>query len=110
MSASSGFVGFAGSRSLPVSARPLVASVVRSVVAAGRGVAVGCASGGDAFALVPALLSGARVRVFAVGGPSGRGFWRFSASGLVGSAARVFGAPVVWWAGGRCGCPSCSGS
>lgn len=41
-------VGFCGSRSLPVSSAPLIASVVGSVLASGRGVAVGCAAGADA--------------------------------------------------------------
>lgn len=42
-------VVFSGSRSLPVSAAPLVAAVVRSVLAAGRSVAVGCAAGADRY-------------------------------------------------------------
>ena len=104
-----GFVGFCGSRALPSSAASLVARVVASVVRSGRGVAVGCASGADAFALSAALASGARLSVFAVGGPSGRGFWRCSAFSLV-SRAAASGASVSWWAGGRCSCPSCSGS
>ena len=104
-----GFVGFCGSRALPSSAASLVARVVASVVRSGRGVAVGCASGADAFALSAALASGARLAVFAVGGPSRRGFWRCSAFSLV-SRAAASGASVSWWAGGRCSCPSCSGS
>ena len=45
------FVAVCGSRSLPSSFGPLVASVVRSVAAAGRGVCVGCSSGADALAV-----------------------------------------------------------
>ncbi len=90
-------VGFFGSRSLPSS--PLVSRVVASVLASGRGVAVGCASGGDALALSAALAAGSSPLVFAVGGPSGAGFWRGSALGLVRRAAAA-GCPVRWWAGG----------
>jgi hypothetical protein len=43
-------VGFCGSRSLSPRFRGLVSRVVSAVVASGRGVAVGCASGADAFA------------------------------------------------------------
>jgi hypothetical protein len=42
-------VGFEGSRDLDSSFAPLVASVVSSVLASGRGVATGCARGADAF-------------------------------------------------------------
>ena len=42
-------VGFCGSRFLSASFSPLVSRVVSSVVSAGRGAAVGCASGADAF-------------------------------------------------------------
>ena len=45
----SALVGFCGSRSLPSAFSPLVSSCVSSIVASGRGVAVGCASGADAF-------------------------------------------------------------
>ena len=44
---SGSFVGFAGSRSLAAWFEPAVCSVVDDVLASGRGVAVGCASGGD---------------------------------------------------------------
>lgn len=45
----SGRVGFCGARVLPRAFAPLVSAVVASVVAAGRVVVVGCASGADAF-------------------------------------------------------------
>ena len=45
----SALVGFCGSRSLPSAFSPLVSSGVSAVSVAGRGVAVGCASGADAF-------------------------------------------------------------
>ena len=60
----SALVGFCGSRSLPSAFSPLVASCVSAVVAAGRGVAVGCASGADRFALSAARRAGASVFLF----------------------------------------------
>lgn len=45
----SALVGFCGSRSLASVFSPLVSSCVSSVAVSGRGVAVGCASGADAF-------------------------------------------------------------
>ena len=68
-------VGFCGSRALPASAEDsaLVSGVVGSVLAAfpRRGVAVGCAVGGDALVVSSALALGAssRLRVFAAFGP-----------------------------------------
>lgn len=112
------FVGFGGSRGLPSVASPggLVSQVVASVVSSGRGVAVGCASGADAAVLsarlalgFPAGVSCPSLAVFAVGGPSGRGFWRCSAlpvvrqaAALVGSRGHGVASPVAvsWWAGG----------
>jgi hypothetical protein len=82
----------------------LVSSVVSSVLASGRGVAVGCASGADALALSAALSAGASPVVFAVGGPSGAGFWRGSALALVRRAAAA-GCSVRWWAGGPASVP-----
>jgi hypothetical protein len=70
-----GMVGFCGSRDLPVSAADsaLVAGVVGSVLAGlpRRGVALGCAVGGDALVVSSALAVGAssRLRVFAAFGP-----------------------------------------
>lgn len=52
-------VGFEGSRSLPSSFAPIVARLVSSVVASGRGVATGCAGGLDA--LVRAAAPSAQV-------------------------------------------------
>lgn len=52
-------VGFSGSRSLSVSFNGQVAGLVASVTGAGRGVAVGCASGLDSF--VRSACSGASV-------------------------------------------------
>jgi len=93
---------------LPASAGSLVSAVVGSVAAAGRGVAVGCASGGDA-AVLSALCSG-RVfvpfAVFAAFGVGGVGAGRFSAVPLVARAASLSscaGGSVRWvrfWAGG----------
>jgi hypothetical protein len=88
-----------GSRSLPESAAPFVARVA-CAVAASRVPVVGCASGADLFAL-RALLWCRSLSVFAVGSPSGAGFWRCSAPL---SALRA--APSVrWLAGGPLSVP-----
>lgn len=102
-----GVVAFCGSRVVPGSAAPLVGAVVRSVLASGRGVAVGCASGGDALvvrAVLAAGVSPSRLRLFAVGGSCGSGFWRGSALPAV-RAAASWGAVVRWWAGGGASVP-----
>ena len=57
-------VGFTGSRSLPSRFSPLVGAVVQSVVQSGRGVAVGDASGADAFVRARAQQCGVSPRVF----------------------------------------------
>jgi hypothetical protein len=102
---SSGVVAVAGSRSLPPSAFGLVASVCRSVLASGRSLAVGCASGADAAVLSAGLPVGS-VLVFAAFGPAPRfaGAWRGSAAPDVGGFAAAGGA-VVWWAGGLAAVP-----
>lgn len=83
------FVAFEGSRSLPASAAPLVSSLVASVLASGRGVATGCASGADS--LVRSAASGSpALAVFSVAaGPWGRGRGAFAArsSALVSAVA-----------------------
>jgi hypothetical protein len=99
--ASRGLVGFAGSRALPGSFSGLVRACVASVVRAGRGVAVGCASGADAFALAAAA-GRCPVSVFAVGDRSGAGFWACSAPL---SLLRSAGSGVVWLAGGPLSVP-----
>jgi len=102
-----GRVGFVGSRSLPSRAAPggLVVSVVGSVLAAGRDVGVGCASGADSAAISAVLARGsavaaARLSVFCAFGPAPRfvGSWRFSGLPAVRAAVRA-GAFVVPWAG-----------
>lgn len=94
-------VGFAGSRWLPDSARPIVGRLVRAALAADRGVAVGCAVGADAFALEAALAAraAARLSVFCAFGPGGVGAGPWSALSPV-AAAAASGASVRWWAGG----------
>ena len=70
-------VDFCGSRALQAlasasaSVSVLVTGVVRSVLAGGRGVAAGCALGGDALVVSAALAAGAssRLSVFAAFGP-----------------------------------------
>jgi hypothetical protein len=107
MSFRGGVVAICGSRSLPVSAGPLVGQVVRSLFAAGSSVAVGCATGADGYALSSAVASGSvsRVSVFAAFGPGGAG-----AAGSVSAvsqvaAAAAAGVSVAWWAGGPCSVP-----
>jgi hypothetical protein len=94
-------VCFGGSRSLPPSALPLVRAVVSSVVGRGLGVSVGCAVGLDAAVIRWVLACGgsAGLRVFAVGAPSGVGFWVGSAVRSVRLAASC-GGQVSWLAGG----------
>jgi predicted Rossmann fold nucleotide-binding protein DprA/Smf involved in DNA uptake len=95
--ASGGVVAVAGSRSLPPGGAPLVASVARSLVAAGASLVVGCAVGADA--AVVAAVPPAALQVLAAFGPGGAGAWAGSAV----SAVRVFaasGGSVSWWAGG----------
>jgi len=87
----SALVGFCGSRSLPSAFSPLVSSCVSAVVAAGRGVAVGCASGADRFALVAARGSGASVSLFSASSfGSGRSAFARRSAALV-SAVSVSG-------------------
>ena len=101
-------VVFCGSRSLGAgSCGDLVSAVVRSVVRAGRSVSVGCAVGGDELVLRSVVAAGGSARVFAVGEPSGRGFWSRSFLRGESSVRRLLaGAPasasvsVSWAAGG----------
>jgi hypothetical protein len=93
----SGVVAFAGSRSLPSAFSPLVGRVVRSVVASGRSVSVGCCVGADQFALT-ALPAGSG-SCFAAFGPGGVGACSVSAVPAV-SAFAVSGGVVSWLAGG----------
>ncbi len=81
-------VGFCGSRSLPSAFSPLVSLCVSAVVVAGRGVAVGCASGADAF--VRRACSSAVVFSASSFG-SGRGSFARRSAALV-SAVSVSGA------------------
>lgn len=102
-------VSFAGSRR-GRSCAGLSAAVRRLAAAPSvAGFAVGCAVGVDAAVLVAlgrALGSAVfgRVRVFAVGGQGGAGFWRSSARSLVLRFAAA-GGPVSWWAGGGAAVP-----
>lgn len=100
-------VAFAGSRRLRAAAAlGLVRRAVRSVLASGRFIAVGCAKGVDQAVIEEALALGRaeRLVIYAVGGPTGRGFWSGSCPlGLLHQAARR-GAVVFWWAGGYCHC------
>lgn len=99
-------VGFCGSRSLPVSTQPLVASVVSSVLSVSSArLVVGCSVGADALVLSSVPQSSlSRVSVFAAFGFSGRGACSLSAVPVVAAAGRG-GAFVNWWSGGRLSVP-----
>ena len=100
-------VAFCGSRSLPSSWSPVVAGCVRSVLAAGRGVAVCCCSGADELRLRSwsALPSWGPCSVFAAGDASGAGFaGSLSCLPFVRRAASR-GASVSWLAGGPLSLP-----
>jgi hypothetical protein len=90
-------VAVAGSRSLPPAFVPLVASVVRSVVAAGHSLSVGCCVGADRVTLSAVPLSA--VRCFSAFGAGGVGSCPVSAVSSV-SAFAAAGGSVRWWAGG----------
>ncbi len=97
-------VGFCGSRSLPSAFSPLVSSCVSSVVAAGRGVAVGCASGADRFALSAARSLGASVSLFSASSfGSGRAaFARRSAAFVSAVSASGVGCGLVAFVSSPC--------
>ncbi len=103
----SGLVGFAGSRSLSSSWAPLVSSVVSSVLASGRRVAVGCCRGADQLVLssVPASAL-SRVWVFAAFASSGAGSVPAVSAVSAVSAAAAGGAGVSWLAGGPLSLPA----
>ncbi len=86
----SGVVAFAGSRSV---VSPLVVPAVRSVLASGRDIVVGCARGVDRAVAAEVVGSGhaARLGVFAVA-PVPGGSWA--------AAAAESGAVVAWGCGG----------
>lgn len=102
-----GVVAVCGSRSLPVSAGPLVGRVVHALLAGGSLLSVGCSTGADGFALSPVLAAGfpSRVSVFAAFGPGGAGAAGSVSAVSVVSAAATAGAPVSWWAGGPASVP-----
>jgi len=101
-------VAFAGSRSLQPAFAPLVGSVVQSVVASGRSVAVGCCVGADAFALsaltalAPPLRGGSRC--LCAFGAGGAGSCSLSAVSAV-AAWSAAGGSVSWLAGGAASVP-----
>lgn len=96
----SSLVGFSGSRSLPASAGRPVSALVASVLASGRGVAVGCAPGLDS--LVQSACPSAEVfRVSSFG--SGRGaFAARSVACVRAVAASGSGAGWVSFPGALC--------
>jgi hypothetical protein len=91
-------IHFGGSRSL--SSSPIVGQVVRSVMAAGQGVHVGCAVGADQQVIQSALsVAPASLSVFAAFAASGAGAWAGSAVPAVRGALSA-GASVSFLAGG----------
>ena len=90
-----------GSRSVSVGARQKISQVVSGLLAEGRVLVVGCATGADEAALSAALSAGcvSQVRVFAAFGPGGAGACRWSAVSTV-SRFVAAGGRVAWWAGG----------
>lgn len=97
---SSALVGFSGSRSLPATFGGLAAELAGSVVASGRGVAVGCAPGLDA--MVRASCPGAEV--FRVAG-SGRGDFAARSVACV-QAVAASGVGAGWVSFPACRCPA----
>lgn len=95
-------VYFGGSRSLAPS--PLLAQVVRAVLAAGQSVHVGCSAGADQQVIQGCSSSFSQARVFAAFSPSGAGAWSGSAVQAVQAWARAGGA-VAWLAGGSLAVP-----
>ncbi len=95
-------IGFCGSRSLPASARPLVSSVVSSVLKASSAqITVGCSIGADEMVLSSIPESAlSRVSIFAAFGAGGVGACSLSAVSSVLNAVRC-GASVNWWSGGN---------
>ncbi len=95
-------VGFVGSRSLPASAAPLVSALVGSVLASGRRVVVGCASGSDALVVSSVLAAGGgrSLSLFCAFGPSGLGALSVSAPPAALVPVVAAGARVLWFAGG----------
>lgn len=92
-----------GSRSLPPSGGALASSLGSSLAAGGFGLSVGCAPGADlaflsGFSSVPG--ASARVRAFAVGSSSGRGFPSPSVSLPPLLACAAAGGSVAWCVGG----------
>jgi hypothetical protein len=107
MSCSGGVVAVCGSRSLPLSARSPVGRVVQALLSGGASLAVGCATGADAFALSACQSLGGltRVSVFAAFGPGGAGAAGSVSSVSVVNAEAAAGARVCWWAGGPASVP-----
>jgi hypothetical protein len=115
MNSQAPLVGLCGSRSLPARHRKLVTSVVRSLAEAGRGIAVGCATGADATGLRACFTDADKLRVprlavFAAFGQDGQGSWKNSAADLVQQVSQHPKAQsdtdeqppitISWWAGG----------
>ena len=91
-----------GSRRLPAGGAAVIGRLVAGALGASWSLSVGCASGADRAAVRAALRAGAadRLRVYAVGGPDGRGYaGRASAFAGVLSAS-LAGASVRWWSAG----------
>lgn len=96
----SALVGFSGSRALPPAFAPLARRVVASVVASGRGVAVGCAPGLDA--AVRAACPSAVVFSAAAFGVGASAFARRSAALVSAVAASGSGAGLLVFPAAPC--------
>lgn len=96
-----------GSRSLSVSASPLVARVCSALVRSGGGLVVGCASGADEFVLSAALSLGfvSSVSCFSAFAADGSGSAGSVSAVSVVSAFAAAGGSVVWLAGGGLSVP-----
>jgi len=106
MKVDSKMVMVCGSRSVSAGARQLISQVVSGLLAEGRVLVVGCATGADEAALSAALSAGcvSQVRVFAAFGPGGSGACRWSAVSTVSRFVEA-GGQVTWWAGGKANAP-----
>ncbi len=95
-------IGFCGSRSLSASARPLVTSVVSSVLKESSAqITVGCSIGADELVLSSIPESAlSRVSIFAAFGAGGVGACSLSPVPSVINAVRG-GASVNWWSDGN---------
>lgn len=94
-------IGITGPREVSTRASSAIMGVVRYIHALKCRLAVGCATGVDAWALAESLRQSAqRTTVFAAFGPKGeKSFTASNVSGV--QRATAVGANVMWWSGGQ---------